>query len=116
MSQTGERWRPFTSRQRMVTRRPSFVWDGWVSMAAGLDVHVHNAYVDGKGLLDNIRAEARGRVVGERIIPTPWEGRMSNNQQRDGLLIPVDREVAWLMPEGQLPYWHGTISELGYHR
>jgi hypothetical protein len=27
MSETGERWKPFVSRQRVVTRRPGFVWD-----------------------------------------------------------------------------------------
>ncbi|MCU0933983.1 MAG: hypothetical protein MUE86_05990, partial [Thiobacillaceae bacterium] len=58
--------------------------------------------------------EDRGRAVGDQVIPTPWEGRMSNYQRRHGLLIPVDGEVAWLTPEGRLPYWRGTITELGY--
>jgi hypothetical protein len=64
------------------------------------------------GLLDTIRVEDRGRVTGDRVIPTPWEGRMCNYQRRDGLLIPVDGEVAWLTPEGRLPYWRGTITQL----
>jgi hypothetical protein len=191
ISQTGAHWKPFTSRQRVVTRRPGFVWDGRVSIAPGLDVRVHDAYVDGEGilepailglftllklrdrgevargelmrfmaeaawyptallpsqgmqwepidatsaratledggirlcmtfhfgtngLLDTIRVEDRGRAVGDQVIPTPWEGRMSNYQRRHGLLIPVDGEVAWLTPEGRLPYWRGTITELGY--
>ena len=68
------------------------------------------------GLLDTIRAEGRGRTVGDQVIHTPWEGRMSNYQRRDGLLIPLDGEVAWLTPEGRLPYWRGTITELRYDR
>jgi hypothetical protein len=193
LSQTGEQWKPFTSRQHVVTHPPGFVWDGRVSMGPGLDVHVHDAYVDGEGilepailglftlvklsdrgevargelmrfmaeaawyptallprqgmqwesidassaratlvdgeiritltfhfgadgLLDTISVEDRGRKVGDQVIPTPWEGRMSNYQRRDGLLIPLDSEVAWLTPKGRLPYWRGTITELSYDR
>jgi hypothetical protein len=47
----GEQWKPFTSTQRVVTRRPGFVWDGRVQMLPGLAVHVHDAYVAGEGIL-----------------------------------------------------------------
>lgn len=47
----GEPWKPFTSTQRVVTRRPGFVWDGRVQMLPGLAVHVHDAYVAGEGIL-----------------------------------------------------------------
>jgi len=192
LSPTGSQWKPFTSRQRVVTQRPGFVWDGRVTMAPGLAVHVHDAYVDGEGILepailglftlmklrdrgevargelmrfmaeaawyptallpgqgmrweaiddqsaratlidgevrltmtfhfgadgliDTIRAEDRGRTVGERIIPTPWEGRMFDYQRRDGLLVPMQGEVAWLTPEGRLLYWRGKITQIAYH-
>lgn len=193
MSQRGEQWRPFTSRQRVVTRRPGFVWDGRVSMLPGVAVHVHDAYVDGEGILEPavlglftlmnlrdrgevargelmrffaeaawyptallpsqgvrwepidersaratlsdgeitlsmsfhfgpdglieaIRADSRGRTVDGRIVPTPWEGRMANYQRRDGMLIPLEGEVAWLTPEGRLPYWRGTITAITCQR
>jgi hypothetical protein len=192
-SPTGEQWKPFTSRQRVVTRRPGFVWDARVSMAPGLQVHVHDAYVDGEGILEpailglftlaslrdrdevargelmrffaeaawyptallpsqgmrwepmdersaratltdgaitlsmtfhfgedglieTVRADSRGRTVDGRVVPTPWEGRVSNYQRRDGLLVPVDGEVAWLTSEGRLPYWRGTIVAITYDR
>jgi hypothetical protein len=51
MGESAERWKPFTSRQRVVARRPGFVWDGRVAMAPGLAVHVHDAYVAGEGIL-----------------------------------------------------------------
>lgn len=188
-----EQWKPFTSRQRVVTRRPGFVWDGRVSMAPGLAVHVHDAYVAGEGILEPailgliplaqmrdrgevargelmrfmaeaawyptallpsqgmrwapiddrtarailvdgaltlsmtfhfgadglieaIRAEARGRTVGGRVIPTPWEARLYNYQRRDGLLVPTEGEVAWLTPKGRRPYWRGTITTIAYQR
>lgn len=51
MSESGESWKPFTSKQRVVVRRPGFVWDARVSMLPGLRVHVHDAYVAGEGIL-----------------------------------------------------------------
>jgi hypothetical protein len=193
LSPTGETWKPFTSRQRVVTRRPGFVWDGRVSVAPGLAVHVHDAYVDGEGILepaflglhtlsrvrdrgevargelmrflaeaawyptallpsqgvqwtpidassaratlidgplgismtfhfgsdgliDTLSVEDRGRAIGDRIVPTPWEGRMSDYQRRDGMLIPLQAEVAWLTPEGRRPYWRGTVTEIDFRR
>jgi hypothetical protein len=29
LSATGEQWKPFTSQQRVVTRRPGFLWAAW---------------------------------------------------------------------------------------
>ena len=41
-------WKPYTSRQRAVTRRPGFVWSARMPMAPGLPVRVHDAYVAGE--------------------------------------------------------------------
>lgn len=51
MSPTGAQWKPFTSRQRVVTSRPGFLWDARVSMLPGLPVRVIDGYIAGKGLL-----------------------------------------------------------------
>lgn len=51
MGETTDNWKPFTSTQRVVTRRPGFVWDGRIVMAPGFNVHVHDAYVAGEGIL-----------------------------------------------------------------
>lgn len=45
-------WRPFTSRQRVALHRSGFVWDGRVAVLPGLNVHVHDAYVAGEGVLN----------------------------------------------------------------
>jgi hypothetical protein len=50
-SSGGERWQPFTSTQRVITRQPGFLWDGRVHMLPGLAAHVHDAYIAGEGLL-----------------------------------------------------------------
>ncbi|WP_334189482.1 DUF6920 family protein [Noviherbaspirillum sp.] len=191
MGETADQWKPFTSDQQVITRRPGFDWDGRVSMMPGLTVRVHDAYVGGEGILhaavlglfpvadmrgtravaegelmrffaeapwyptallpdqgvrwdavddrrargtlvdgpltlamlftfndegliDTVRAEARGRTVGDRIIPTPWQGRFWNYQERGGMVVPLEGEVAWLLPEGEKPYWRGRIAEIRY--
>ena len=191
MGEAGERWKPFTSTQRVVTHRPGFDWDARVAMMPGLPVHVHDAYVAGEGILhaavlglvsmvnlrgtgemaqgelmrffaeaawyptallpsqgvlweavddhsaratlkdgdltltllfrfnedgliDTVRAEARARLVGGAVVPAPWQGRFWNYAIRDGMRVPLDGEVAWLLPEGAKPYWRGRINELSY--
>lgn len=66
------------------------------------------------GLVESVRAEARGRTVAGSVIPTPWEGRWSNYELRSGMRIPIDGEVAWILPEGRKPYWRGRITGLSY--
>ncbi|MCA1958041.1 MAG: hypothetical protein LDL14_05875 [Nitrospira sp.] len=191
MGETSDQWRPFTSDQLVITRRPGFDWDGRVKMMPGLTVRVHDAYVAGEGILyaallgliplvdlqgggdvaegelmrffaeaawyptallpsqgvrwkpidarsaramltdgavtltmlfsfndsgviETVRVEARGRTVGKKVIPTPWHGRFWNYQERGGMQVPLEGEVAWLLPEGAKPYWRGRITEIQY--
>jgi len=191
MGEETDRWKPFTSAQRVVTRRPGFDWDARVALMPGLAVHVHDAYVAGEGILhaavlglvpvvnlhgtgevaqgelmrffaeaawyptallpsqgviwdvvddhtaratlkdgdlaltlmfrfnedgliDTVLAEARGRTVGGTVVPTPWCGRLWNYEMRGGMRVPLDGEVAWLLPEGAKPYWRGHIAKLSY--
>ena len=51
LSTSGERWKPFRSRQWIVTNPPGFLWDGRIDVAAGLPLRVHDAYVAGEGIL-----------------------------------------------------------------
>jgi len=191
MSATGEQWKPFTSRQRVVTHRPGFLWDAQVSLLPGLSVRVVDSYIAGKGLLhgailglftvadvsgggeiargefmrffaeavwyptallpsqgtrweahddrsanatiedgpltltllfrfndagliDSFRAEARGGIVGDKMVMAPWEGNFSNYQTHDGVTVPLTGEVAWLRPEGRKSYFVGTVTSLTY--
>jgi len=191
MSETEERWRPFTSTQRIITRRPGFDWEARITLMPGFSVRVHDAYVAGEGILhaslfglvslvnlrgrpelaqgelmrflaesswyptallpsqgvqwesidehsaratlkdgqttvavlfrfdendlvESVRAEARPRTVGDTVVPTPWEGRWWNYQLRDGMRIPMEGEVAWMLPEGPKSYWRGRITRISY--
>jgi len=51
MSEGVARWMPFTSTQRVVTRRPGFDWDARIAWFPGIPVRVHDAYVAGEGIL-----------------------------------------------------------------
>jgi hypothetical protein len=51
MSPTREQWKPFTSKQRVVTARPGFLWDARIAMLPGLPVRVIDSYITGAGLL-----------------------------------------------------------------
>ena len=49
---------------------------------------------DDAGLIRSARFEARGALVGKTIVPTPWEGRWSDYEERDGMRVPLTGEVA----------------------
>ncbi|GAB3546856.1 hypothetical protein GCM10027343_25310 [Noviherbaspirillum agri] len=191
MSESSEQWNSFTSTQLVVTRRPGFDWDGRIAMLPGLNVHVHDAYINGKGILraslaglfrladmpptpalaegelmrflaeaawyptallpsqgvrweavgnitaratltdgdttvnllfefdddgliGTVRAEARGRMVDGKVVPTPWQGRFWNYEERNGMRIPLEGEVSWVLPEGEKPYWRGRVTRIEY--
>jgi hypothetical protein len=69
---------------------------------------------DEQGLVETVGTEARGRTVGGEVVPAPWHGRFWNYEERGGMLVPLDGEVAWLLPEGAKPYWRGHITEIDY--
>lgn len=68
------------------------------------------------GLIDTVRAEARGRSVGGAVIPTPWQGRWWDYAERDGMRVPLQGEVAWLLPQGPQLYWRGRVVGLAYEQ
>jgi uncharacterized protein DUF6920 len=66
------------------------------------------------GLIATVSSKARGRMVSGTVVPTPWHGRFWNYAIREGMRVPLDSEVAWLLPEGAKPYWRGRITKLSY--
>jgi hypothetical protein len=186
-----ETWMPFTSEQRVLTRRPGFVWNARMTLAPGIAILVHDAYVagagtlhpavlglfalthqhgtcdiargelmrymmeaawyptallpsqgtkwvaidavsanatmvdgdismtmrftfDAAGLIEKVDVAARGALIGGKVVMMPWEGRMSNYQERAGMRVPLTGEAAWVAPDGRKPYWRGTIVSAAY--
>jgi hypothetical protein len=66
------------------------------------------------GLIDSVESRSRDRMVAGKSVPTPWRGRFWNYVERDGMLVPLDGEVAWQLPDGPLPYWRGRITRIAY--
>jgi uncharacterized protein DUF6920 len=82
------------------------------TVTASVDFHF-----DAAGLVERIFTAARGRDAGGgRIVPTPWQGRFSGYELRDGYRIPTRGEVEWLMPDGPAPYWRGEITGATFER
>lgn len=66
------------------------------------------------GLIASVYSDGRYRDVDGEQVATPWEGRFWNYQERGGMLIPLDGEVAWLLPDGPHPYWRGHIEQIEF--
>ncbi len=89
--------------------------DGRHARATLIDASVSASLVftfDDDGLVSGVRAEARGRAVGGKTVPTPWQGRFWHYRQMGGMLVPLEGEVGWVLPEGLQPYWRGEITSL----
>jgi len=196
MGQADEQWKPFTAEQTVNPLHPGFLWDARIRMLPILPAYVHDAYIDGGGLLhgalfgavtvmevretpeiahgeflrflaeapwyptallpsqgahweavddsaahvtltdasasgatvsarmlfrfnddnviESVYAEERGAEIDGKMVPTPWEGRWWSYEQRDGMLVPTEGEVAWLFPEHYKPYWRGRVEEIRY--
>jgi hypothetical protein len=69
---------------------------------------------DEQGLISSVRSENRYRAVDGVPVATPWQGQFWNYEEHEGILIPVEGEVAWLLPEGAKPYWRGRIEHIVY--
>lgn len=191
MGETTEQWKPFSSTQRVVIRRPGFIWDARISMAPGMAAHVHDAYIagegvltaklfglltvmkqpstpelahgelmrffaeaawyptallpsqgvtweaiddsqasaaltdgavtvklvfqfDAQGLISSVRSDGRYRAVDGVQVATPWQARIWDYEMQDGMLVPQDGEVEWLLAEEPKPYWRGRIQRIQY--
>ncbi len=66
------------------------------------------------GLVESVYSPDRGRDVNGTSIPTPWQGRWFEWEERDGMRIPVRGEVEWLLPEGPQPYWRGRVTAIRF--
>jgi hypothetical protein len=69
-------------------------------------------YFNSRNEVAHVSAESRYREVDGTFEPTPWTGHFHNYQVRNGLLIPIDAEVEWNLPVGNLSYWRGHLDEI----
>jgi hypothetical protein len=65
-------------------------------------------------LIASIRAEARGRLIKGVMSSAPWQGRFWDYAEHDGMRVPQQGEVAWVLPESAEPYWRGRVTSVRY--
>jgi hypothetical protein len=71
-------------------------------------------HFNGDGLVDTLRAETRARIVNGEVTHSPWQVRVWGYERRHGMLVPMEGEVAWELPERLLPYWRGRITHINF--
>ena len=67
-------------------------------------------YVSGQGM----DSTERSALLNDRMVPMPWEVRLSDYQVHSAMHIPHKAEAAWLTPSGRWPYWRGKLEKLDY--
>lgn len=91
MSETEDKWSPFTATQLVITQRPGFDWDARIQMAPGVHAFVHDTYLLGEG---NLHASLLGLFTLAKMHGAP-----ENNQ---GELLRYFAETTWY-PTALLP-------------
>ncbi|AQL44513.1 hypothetical protein BV210_08115 [Halorientalis sp. IM1011] len=56
----------------------------------------------------------RPRATDDGYERTRWIGRFSDYERHGGMVVPTAGEVAWDLPDGDLPYWRATVSGFDY--
>jgi hypothetical protein len=67
------------------------------------------------GLIESTYASARPRIVDGAVTRMPWRARVwAYTARDDGVRIPLEGEVEWVLPGGPYPYWRGRITNIEY--
>jgi hypothetical protein len=61
-----------------------------------------------------VHADARERTVGVKITTAPWQGRFWNYALRAGMRVPLAGKVQWMLPDGPLPCFRATATDIAY--
>ena len=56
----------------------------------------------------------RYRAVDGKQVLTPWVGRFWDYERVQGMIVPREGDVAWVLPEGRLPYWRGRVTGFAF--
>ena len=67
-----------------------------------------------RGEISSFFAPARTHSLKGETKSLPWSGRLWNYQERNGVMIPIEGEVSWQMPQGNEPYYEGKIVDAQY--
>ncbi|MEK0179684.1 MAG: hypothetical protein EAZ78_09510 [Oscillatoriales cyanobacterium] len=91
LSETEDKWMPFTATQIAIAQRPGFDWDARIQMAPGVNAFVHDTYLLGEG---NLHASLLGLFTVAKMHGTP--------ELNQGELLRFFAEATWY-PTALLP-------------
>lgn len=66
--------------------------------------------LDEAGDIFRVEADDRPRLVGDKITPTPWFGRLGEWSVVEGRRVPLSAEVGWIVDASEFVYWRGKIT------
>ncbi len=69
-----------------------------------------------RGEIVSAYTPARFRDVNGVAVPTPWMCHFESYVPMDGMMVPGEGDVEWILPEGRLTYWRGRIVKAEYER
>jgi hypothetical protein len=79
---------------------------------AGISVSM-DAHFGERGEIVRVEAE-RLRDVDGAGVPTPFVARVGRYERIDGMMIPTQGAVEWILPEGVWQFWRGRIASARY--
>jgi hypothetical protein len=105
-------WRPFAFREA-----PWFSWEAVGTnklLAAFNDGKTRTQVqfeIDDEGHVLGGRAFNRPRMVGNRLLESPWSGKFGAYRMFEGVNVPATAEASWDLAEGPYSYWRGRVVE-----
>jgi hypothetical protein len=65
-------------------------------------------------LISSIFVEGRATTVDGKTVMMPWGGYMSDYQNKNGMQIPMKADVLYITPQGDKPYFKGTVETIAF--
>jgi hypothetical protein len=106
-------WFPQYWASPFVTWQPVDEQSSTISIEIG-STRVSAQIVFGQNGLPSQVSTERYRIVGKRFVKTPYLGRLHEYAEVEGMLLPIQASVAWLLPKGEFEYFRATIRDLTY--
>jgi hypothetical protein len=82
-----------------------------VATLVGTESVVARLHFGASGDIVAASAEQRPRLVGNKVVDTPFRGVFGMYRQFDGVRLPTTAEVSWLLPDGPFTYFRGRITK-----
>ncbi len=98
----GMRWDPIDDRRARAT-----LTDHGISVSLEFEFNE-------VGEITHVFTPGRYREVNGSYELTPWRGTHRQYETRNGVRIPMQGEVEWILPEGAMPYCRLEIQDIEY--